>query len=342
MTIKRKIIGNTVGSALLVAAVGLLSAAGMLRIGNALRVMQVTESGRFRDVAQLESAAPGTALLRDSLALERGVRDETMRGLRDAHDRVITSVRLLIAAAAFAIILSLGMGLRVAMPLAARLARLRDGAVDVGKGRRQGHVEVGVDDEIGQLAQAFNEMADGVRCSRDEVRNNDAKYRELVEVISEVFWVSNTDCSKILYVSPAYEKVWGRSRESLYNHPLSFADAIVPEDRERVLSALGKMATLNQEYRMVRPDGTMRWIHARGFPVRGQIGQVLRVVGIAVDVTTQKTAEAAFRSVHGGLQLRMDAQTEELQLANESLRRNEAELRRMKTPAGAVAAGTKV
>ena len=162
MTIKQKIIGNTVGSALLVAAVGVLSAVSMLRIGSTLRFMQATESGRFRDVLQLESAAPGTALLKDSLALERDVRDEMMRGLRNAHDRLITSVRLLIAAAALAIILSLGLGLRVAMPLAARLARLRDGAVELGKGRRQGHVEVGARDEIGQLAQAFNEMADGV------------------------------------------------------------------------------------------------------------------------------------------------------------------------------------
>ena len=96
------------------------------------------------------------------------------------------------------------------------------------------------------------------------------------------------------------------------------------------------MATLNQQYRIVRPDGTIRWIHARGFPVRGQIGQVLRVVGIAADVTEHKNAEDVFRRAHAELQRRMD----ELQQANESLRRDEAELRRMKNPVEPVAAAT--
>jgi PAS domain S-box-containing protein len=307
MTIKHKIVWNSVGSALLVAAVGLLSAVSMLRIGNTLRKIEMTESACFRDAGQLGKGATA-ALPGKSPDLDRGAMD-AVHGLQVAQDRVITSVRLLIAAAAFGIIVSLSLGSLVGMPLASRLAQLRDAAVEVGKGRRQGLIKAGSGDEIGELATAFNEMSEGVRLARDKAWESDWKFQEMAAAIRDVFWVSDATFSKIDYVSPAYEEVWGRSRESLYNHPLSFADAIVPEDRPRVLGALESMATLNEEYRIVRPDGTMRWIHASGYAIRNQIGKVLRIVGISADVTQRRTAEDSLRLANAELERRVESPT---------------------------------
>ena len=442
MTIKQKIVRNSLGSALLVVAVSLLSASSMLRIDNSLRTTVTTELRENSDADQLQGAAGEIdhvvdnylsdmrahrqdeavglkakvdaafgkisqatshldeairlqpvhvglssfddgddghqlesieqqvrlarndwselqsqignnrrvssdsalldqltlatgGLLKDSQDFERGAKDDMMRGVRVAQDQVTTSVRLLIAAAAFAIILSLGLGGLVALPLTAQLARLRDGAVEVGNGNLEAHISIESSDEIGQLATAFNEMADRLRRSRSEVDETDSKFRELAEVIHEVFWVSDATCSKVHYVSPAYEEVWGRSRESLYENPLSFAEAIVPEDRARVLNALEETSTLDQEYRIVRPDGTIRWIHARGFGVRNETGQIQRVVGIAADVTEQRIAEQALRHAHSELERRVEVRTSELQQANEALRRNETDLHHAKEAAEA-------
>lgn len=171
--------------------------------------------------------------------------------------------------------------------------------------------------------------------SRDEVRKGESKFRELADTIHEVFWVSDPASTKIQYISPAYEDVWGRSCESIYEDLRSFADAIVPEDRARVLAGLEKAAIdgIDHEYRIVRPDGTMRWIHARGFPVRDETGQVQRLVGIAADVTDQRLAEDALRRAHAELEHRVEARTAELRQANEALRQNEADLQRAKDAA---------
>ena len=137
------------------------------------------------------------------------------------------------------------------------------------------------------------------------------------------------------YVSPAYEEIFGRSRESLYKVPQSFVEAIVPEDQARVVLALESMATLDQEYRIVRPDGMQRCVHARGFAVRDDTGNIQRVVGICSDVTKQRNAEDDLRAAHGELEHRVEARTAELQLANEALRRNETDLHQAKATAEA-------
>jgi diguanylate cyclase (GGDEF)-like protein/PAS domain S-box-containing protein len=117
--------------------------------------------------------------------------------------------------------------------------------------------------------------------------------RELMEHIREAFWISNPEKSEILYVSPGYEEVWGRDRESLYREPTSFLEAIHPDDRDRVLEALEGQTEGDYEevYRVVRPDGSTRWVRDRAFPVRDGDGEVVRVVGIAEDITEQRRRE---------------------------------------------------
>jgi two-component system CheB/CheR fusion protein len=135
--------------------------------------------------------------------------------------------------------------------------------------------------------------------AEEVLAESEQRFRQLAENISEVFWMSNPQTTKILYISPAYERVWGRSCQSLYEQPRSFLDAIHAEDRERVrieiLEKHGRGEPTDQEYRVVRPDGTMRWVRDRAFPVRDSSGQVYRMVGIAEDITEKKQAEEALK-----------------------------------------------
>jgi len=131
------------------------------------------------------------------------------------------------------------------------------------------------------------------------LRESNDKFRQLAENIADVFWIRSPDMKKLQYLSPAFEKVWGRPRESLYANPDRWAEAIVPGDRERVQAEFVRLTqdapSISAEYRMARPDGEIRWVHVRGFQVRDAGGQLIRLTGIASDITERKQTEQALR-----------------------------------------------
>jgi PAS domain S-box-containing protein len=111
-----------------------------------------------------------------------------------------------------------------------------------------------------------------------------------------VFWLSDTQNTRMLYVSPAYETVWGRSCASLYLAPKSWMDAVHLEDKGHVVATVESRPCTEPHdftYRIVRPDGSIRWIRDRGFPVRNESGAVVRFAGLADDITETKQAEQA-------------------------------------------------
>jgi len=121
-----------------------------------------------------------------------------------------------------------------------------------------------------------------------ELKKSEKRFRQLAENIREVFWVTDPDKHKMLYISPEYERIWGRSRESLYQSPRNWIEAIHAGDRERVRKfATTKQVTgeYDEQYRIIRPDGAIRWIRDRAFPVRNDSGDVYRIAGIAEDIT---------------------------------------------------------
>jgi PAS domain S-box-containing protein len=130
------------------------------------------------------------------------------------------------------------------------------------------------------------------------LQESETRFRELAENISEVFWMSDPENTRMLYISPAYETIWGRPRDTLYSSPASWMEAIHPEDLARIAQmrvARSAGEPHDNIYRIVRPDGSIRWIRDRGFPVRDENGAVVRFAGIAEDITEQKRAEERLR-----------------------------------------------
>ena len=128
------------------------------------------------------------------------------------------------------------------------------------------------------------------------VQESEQNFRQLAENIHEVFWLSDPVRDQMIYVSPASESIWGRPSTELCASPNAWLDAIAPADRERMYAAAAHAnkvtGSYDEEYRVVRPDGSTRWIHDRAFPVRDASGAVYRIAGVAEDITERKRAEA--------------------------------------------------
>ncbi|MBF0550313.1 MAG: PAS domain S-box protein [Deltaproteobacteria bacterium] len=128
---------------------------------------------------------------------------------------------------------------------------------------------------------------------------SERRFRVLAGTIEEVFWMGDVETQRTLYVSPGYERLWGRTAQSLYDDPKSFIEAIVPEDRGRAFTNLEIKRTgqsFEYEYRIIRPDGSIRWIWDREFPVQSDTGQVNYYAGVAGDITERKRAEELLRN----------------------------------------------
>jgi PAS domain S-box-containing protein len=176
-----------------------------------------------------------------------------------------------------------------------------------------GSIDVVYTDERPPLAEGpflkeeralINTLAEMLRADYDRrhseaaLRESEQRFRQLTDNIRDVLWLVNPDYSKVLYISPAYETVWGRTRASLVENPYSFLDGIHPEDRERVTETVEKESAhgFDHEYRVIRPDGTTAWIWDRGFPIIDESGQVSRIAGIAEDITYRKQAETELKT----------------------------------------------
>ncbi|MEW5722753.1 MAG: ATP-binding protein, partial [Thermodesulfobacteriota bacterium] len=142
---------------------------------------------------------------------------------------------------------------------------------------------------LGHLAERF--------LDREQLKENEARFRQVIENTSDVFWLYSPDLKRVHYVSPAYEAVWGRSCRSLYERPLSWMEGIAEEDLGQVwVHFHGLREDRFQEgtfpeFRLTRADGSVRWILINHFPVRDEKDRVHRIAGRAVDVTARKRAE---------------------------------------------------
>jgi two-component system cell cycle sensor histidine kinase/response regulator CckA len=123
----------------------------------------------------------------------------------------------------------------------------------------------------------------------------EARFQQIAETIDEVFWMTDAARTRVVYVSPAYERIWGRTCASLYDAPLDWLEAIHPDDRERVSAAMYREIALDETFRIVRPCGGVRWIHDRAFPVRDGAGAIVGIAGVAADITDTRVLEQELR-----------------------------------------------
>jgi len=128
----------------------------------------------------------------------------------------------------------------------------------------------------------------------EELRESEERFRQMAEHIREGFFLVDFREKRMLYVNPAVEEIWGQPRERFYENPLLLLDAVHPDDRAYIEAALAEQlitGEFNEEFRIIRPDGSVRWILDRVVPIQNERGEVYRLVGIAEDITERKRTE---------------------------------------------------
>lgn len=145
-----------------------------------------------------------------------------------------------------------------------------------------------------ELEQRVEVRTAELKNAMQALRKSEALFRQMTTTIRQVFWIQDVEQSRILYLSPAFEEIWGRTCESIYADPSSWIEMLHPEDRERVLASARTARTgdnCEEEFRILHPDGAIRWIRMRLFPVRDESGRIVRLAGCSEDVTERKRLE---------------------------------------------------
>jgi PAS domain S-box-containing protein len=153
------------------------------------------------------------------------------------------------------------------------------------------------------------------------LKESERKFKQLAENLHDVFWIREDD--KITYVSPAYEEIWQQSCKSLYEKSNSYLDNIHPEDKDQLIktitSHMHDKTPLEEEYRLIMPNGTIKWVKSRSFHAKGNEGKI-RTVGTTQDITDRKKTEEELRKYRSHLERMVEERTAQLEIANEQLR----------------------
>ncbi|MEK6754902.1 MAG: PAS domain S-box protein, partial [Bacteroidota bacterium] len=138
------------------------------------------------------------------------------------------------------------------------------------------------------------------------LQESERRFRQLAEHVRGVVWILDQNKPEVLFVSPLYEEIWGRTRKSFYDNPGSFLEGIPASDRMKVERAIQEQLegnTTELEYRVLRPDTSIRWVRTRSFPLKDRFGRVYRTIGITEDITGEKQLETALTTNQGLLNL---------------------------------------
>ncbi|MBD2437759.1 PAS domain-containing protein [Nostoc sp. FACHB-110] len=130
--------------------------------------------------------------------------------------------------------------------------------------------------------------------SAEALRESELRFRQIAENIDAVFWIKDVAENRVSYVSPAYERLWDLNCQDLYADQNNWFNFIHPEDRESINRAFQEKAIADQfdeEYRIILPDGSIRWVRDRCFGIKDETGNTYRFTGIAEDITARKQRE---------------------------------------------------
>ncbi|MEM8604372.1 MAG: PAS domain S-box protein, partial [Cyanobacteria bacterium P01_H01_bin.121] len=142
------------------------------------------------------------------------------------------------------------------------------------------------------------------------LRESEAKFRQLADNITSIFFIHDAQTGALLYASPAFETIWGVPCEVLIENPHAWLDYVHPDDVDWLIAAVEALnfdVLSNAEYRIIRPDGEARWLASRSFPIMDASGQVYRIAGVVEDISDRKTAEAALQASEERLRTALDA-----------------------------------
>ena len=158
--------------------------------------------------------------------------------------------------------------------------------------------------ELAQAGKEFLAMATTIRQRELQICESEGRFRQLVENMREVFWIREKDNQRTMYVSPAFEHVFGLKRESIMQDSLAFLARVHPDDRAEVEDCFNRLhksgRAFSHEYRLLMDDGRVSWIKARAFPVFDEEGDIVRTLGIAEDVTDTRRYQRALQSIVQG------------------------------------------
>ena len=175
------------------------------------------------------------------------------------------------------------------------------------------------------------------------LEESERRFRQMAETIDDVFWIISADGERLLFVSPAFERVWGLRCSEVYTNRKLSLEAIHPDDAERARAAIAALSTgtaYDIEYRIRRPDGEERWIHGRGFPVRDAGGTVVLLTGVSADITQRKIDEANLQAANRETQAALEVAARKNVLLHGALRKQAEFLahvsHELKTPLNAV------
>jgi len=150
------------------------------------------------------------------------------------------------------------------------------------------------------MVLVFNDVTSQYKM-RETLHESEQRLRQLTENLYAVFWLGSPDWNEIIYISPAYEKIWGKSTQSLYANPRDWVESIHPDDKQQVLNNIPD--NINDitdciefgEFRINTPDSETLWIKSRAYPIKDAQGNVIRIAGIAEDITERKFANETIR-----------------------------------------------
>jgi PAS domain S-box-containing protein len=153
------------------------------------------------------------------------------------------------------------------------------------------------------------------KAAEQNLRESEERFRQLADNIEEVFWIFDPVAQKEVYISPAFEKIWMRPVKTLVDNADLFFEFILPEDRAHVRAVTSRQMLGEKtevQYRISRPDGSIRWIWDRGFPVFDENGKISRIVAIVSDISEQKQAELDLIELNQTLENRVKERTAEV------------------------------
>lgn len=268
-----------------------------------------TEPGRNGEEAGAEARKPSTTKVRNADGYERiysylpvvgtewkalvGIPTEKLGGR--ALAATLRYALLGAAVLALMIVATLYLRRRIDQPIA-KLAKM---AREVGSGQTQLRAPEGDAAEFAEVGREFNSMLEALAHDRKTAEEVQVKLQEVLREAGAVVYSATPGRDRILFISTTAERVYGRPPEDLYANASLWLDAVHEDDREAVQAQYKQLlrgGAFDTEYRIVRPDGSLRWVHDRAWLINDEASRPARIDGFVLDVSSRKQVDLTLRN----------------------------------------------